>query len=57
MIKSFELPSGYKIVFKDLETASDKVEKAGVLSKEVELVDLNYYTPQLCCGWVCRRNF
>jgi hypothetical protein len=18
--------------------------------------DLNRYTPQLCCGWVCRRN-
>jgi hypothetical protein len=21
-----------------------------------EFVDLNRYTPQLCCGWVCQRN-
>ena len=24
--------------------------------KGLEIVNLNNYTPQLCCGWVCHRN-
>jgi len=43
-----------KILIKKLDR--DDIEKR--LREELGGIDidLNRYTPQLCCGWVCRRN-
>lgn len=38
IFKSLELPGGWKVEFQELEKAKDKVEKAGLLSKEVEFI-------------------
>ncbi|MFZ3382606.1 MAG: hypothetical protein WA144_01645 [Candidatus Methanoperedens sp.] len=38
LFKSLELPGGWKVEFQELEKAKDKVEKAGLLSKEEELI-------------------
>lgn len=42
LFKSLELPGGWKVEFQELEKAKDKVEKAGLLSKEVELIPGSY---------------
>lgn len=47
VIKSFELPGGYKIELKELETAKDKVEKAGLLSKEDESPSIPQFSFQM----------
>ena len=47
VIKSFELPGGYKIELKELETAKDKVEKVGLLSKEVQSPNIPQFSFQM----------
>lgn len=47
LFKSLELPGGWKVEFRDLEIAKDKIERAGLLSKEVELSDLSKFSFQI----------
>jgi hypothetical protein len=46
VIDSFELPGGWKLKFRDLEQASARAEKAGMLSADVSVKDESEYSFQ-----------
>lgn len=47
LIKSLELPGGYKFELQDLEIAKNEAEKAGLLSKEEESPESSQYSFQM----------
>jgi len=47
----------YRDFMKQDKNKTTPVMKEEIHDTPLDWLDLNNYTPQLCCGWVCRRNF